>query len=104
VKRKRSAFFIGLMLAIAILFFETAARADDVENVSYVERGFVRILGAAFQLPRYLIQKTFNGPPILGTVDGVITGAFYTVSELTGGVFDIARGTIPYAKYLIFFV
>ena len=91
------------MLTISIIFFEEPARADDVENVSYVERGFIRILAAAFQLPRFLIQKTLNGPPVLGTVDGAITGAFYTVAELSGGVFDIARGTVPYAKYLIFF-
>ena len=76
--------------------------ADDVQNINYVERGFSRILTAAFQLPIYLVQKTLNGPPLLGTVDGALTGTFYTISSVTGGAFDIARGAAPYAKYLIF--
>ena len=80
------------------------AYAGDVENVSYVERGVQRIFSAAFQLPIYLVKKTFNGPPLLGTLDGALSGTFYTVSSLIGGTFDVVRGTIPYAKYLVFFL
>jgi len=78
--------------------------AGDAQNISYMERGIYRILTAAFQLPRYLIQKTFTGPPILGTVDGALTGTFYTISSVMGGAFDIARGVVPYAKYMVFFI
>lgn len=77
--------------------------ASDVENINYIERGFFRIFTAAFQTPVYLIQKTLTGPPVIGTVDGVVTGTFYTLSSLMGGAFDIARGAVPYAKYAIFF-
>lgn len=79
------------------------AYAGDVENISYVERGFFRIFTAAFQLPRYLIQETFAGPPVIGILDGALTGVYYTVASLVGGTFDLLRGTIPYAKYLVFF-
>ena len=78
--------------------------ADDVTNVSYVERGFMRILTAAFQLPRYLVQKTLSEPIGIGTVDGALSGTYYAIAELSGGLFDIGRGVVPYAKYMLFFL
>jgi hypothetical protein len=104
VKRKRVRRLVILVCAFFLFASPRNLFAGDVENVSYVERGFSRILTSAFQLPRYLIQRTFTGPPIIGTLDGALSGTFYTVSELSGGLFDIVRGVIPYAKYLIFFI
>lgn len=102
MKQKKT--FLVPSLLVCILFFTSlpSLYADDVQNVSYIERGFFRIFTAAFQLPRYLIHKTLTGPPIVGTLDGAVTGAFYTVSSVVGGAFDIARGAAPYAKYLVF--
>jgi len=80
------------------------AYADDVENVSYVERGVQRIFSAVFQLPIYVVKKTYYGPPLVGTLDGVLSGTFYTITSAVGGTFDLVRGTIPYAKYLVFFL
>ena len=93
-----------MILGITFFVPHTPLYAGDVQNINYIERGFFRILTAAFQLPIYLVQKTLNGPPIVGTIDGVLTGTFYTISSVTGGAFDLARGAVPYAKYLIFFV
>ena len=103
---KRKPFFGTLILAGTLFFLSHPGeiRADDVQNVSYLERGTMRILTAAFQLPRYLIQKTMTGPPIVGTVDGAISGTFYTVASLVGGAFDLVKGAIPYAKYMVFFI
>lgn len=103
MKQKEGLVVLGII--VGIIFFASPPNlyADDVQNINYVERGFLRILTAAFQLPIYLVQKTLAGPPIVGTVDGALTGAFYTISSVTGGAFDIARGAVPYAKYLIFF-
>lgn len=101
--KQRQYFFI-LLLTAGILFFSPNQNlyADDVQNINYIERGFTRIFSSVYQLPFYLFQKTFYGPPVVGTVDGVITGAYYTVSNLTGGLFDIARGAVPYGKYMLF--
>ncbi len=93
-----------IILGITFFVPPTTLYAGDVQNINYIERGFFRIFTAAFQLPIYLVQKTLNGPPIVGTVDGVLTGTFYAISSVTGGVFDLVRGAVPYAKYLIFFV
>ena len=101
---KQKKIFPALSLLACALFFTLLPNlyADDVQNISYIERGFFRIFTAAFQLPRYLIHKTLTEPPLVGTLDGAVTGAFYTVSYVIGGAFDIARGAVPYAKYLVF--
>lgn len=78
--------------------------ADDNANFYYIGKGFFRILTAVFQIPRYLIYKTLTEPPGLGTVDGALTGTFYAVSELSAGVLEVARGVVPYAKYMLFFL
>lgn len=102
MKQKRAFWILGFILGIIFLGPHRGLYADDVQNINYLERGFFRIFTAAFQLPIYLVQKTLNGPPIVGTVDGVLSGTFYTVSSLMGGAFDLARGALPYGKYLIF--
>lgn len=104
MKRKSAGLLVLFVIAFIFLGPPSSLYAGDVENVSYVERGIYRITTAVFQLPLQLIQRTFSEPPLVGTVDGVLTGAIYTISGLSGGVFDIARGVIPYAKYLIFFI
>lgn len=100
-------YLVSLVLGCWISCFEFClppAFAGDIRNVNYVERGFYRILSAPFALPKELFRRTFSGPLIVGTVDGALTGAFSTVSSLLGGVFDIVRGVIPYAKYAPFFL
>lgn len=104
VNRKTRKVLWGLAFLFAFWVLSLNVFADDVQNVNYVERGFFRIFTAAFQLPRYLVEKTLNEPPPFGTLDGALTGTYYTVSAVVGGAFDIVRGTLPYAKYLIFFV
>ena len=92
------------ILLITIFFILTASPvlyANDDQNIGYVASGFFRILTAAFQLPKYLVYKTFNGPPVVGTIDGALTGAFYTVASLFQGVFEIVRGVVPYGKYAV---
>ncbi len=93
------AFLFGLLLSLS----SEKLYAGDEQNIHYLERGVYRIFTAAFQLPRHLFEKTFNGPIVLGTVDGALSGVYYSIVELTGGAFDIVRGVAPYAKYLVFF-
>ena len=95
-----------ILILAGSFFFTRPARlyAGDDRNFAYINRGFFRILTAAFQIPRYLIYKTLSEPLGLGTVDGALQGAFYSVAELSGGALDIARGAAPYAKYSLFFL
>jgi len=96
------------LILFATLFFFWGSSASlyggDDANVSYVSRGFSRVLTSVFQIPYHLISKTMNEPLVFGTVNGAMTGTYHAVQDLSGGTFDIVRGVIPYAKYLIFFV
>lgn len=104
MKLKQRIFFLLMVGGIPFFAFQSRLYADDVQNINYIERGVYRIFTSVFQLPIYLVQKTLNGPPLVGTIDGALTGTFYTVSSLLGGTFDIARGTVPYGKYMLFFL
>ena len=94
-----------ILFALMLSFFGPAENlyANDDANFAYMSRGFFRILTAAFQIPRYLLYKTLSEPVGLGTIDGALTGTYYAVAEVSGGLFDIARGAVPYGKYLLFF-
>lgn len=91
--------FLTALAVVAFLIPSANLFSDDVQNVNYVERGFYRILSGPFELPRELVQRTLSGPLVLGTVDGALTGAVSALSSVLGGVFDVVRGTVPYAKY-----
>lgn len=93
-----------LLAAAFFLLAAPPAFSNDDENVSSLSRGFSRVFQAPFQLPFHLIHQTLNEPPILGTVDGALTGSYFTIQDLTTGTFDIIRGALPYAQYLIFFL
>lgn len=98
----KRALLVIVLLAAALIFSlpHRSLYADDHDrNFAYVGRGLYRILGAVFQVPRYLIYKTVTEPIGLGTLDGAIQGTFFAVTELTKGVLDIGRGVAPYAKY-----
>ena len=92
------------ILFFLVFFFSRSLYADDDGNFSYINRGFYRILTAAFQIPIYLVEKTMSEPIGLGTVDGALQGAYYSVASLLGGTLDIARGVVPYGKYALPFL
>ena len=103
MKRKKTGW---IYLAALLFVFSSGPNlyADDNTNFSYIGRGFLKILTAAFQVPTYLIQKTLSEPIGLGTVDGALQGAFYAVGSVLDGTLDMARGVTPYAKYALPFL
>lgn len=104
MKQKKAFWILALSVGVVLFSSVPSLYADDVQNINYMERGIMRILTAGFQLPVYLVQKTLSGPPLVGTIDGALSGTYYTLSALLGGTFDIARGTVPYAKYMLLFI
>lgn len=101
---KRAGFLAVISIAVLLFTPPRPLYADDDANFAYIGRGLFRIVTAAFQVPQYLLEKTFSEPIGLGTVDGALTGTYYAVSEVLGGLVDIGRGTVPYAKYAVFFL
>ena len=99
VLNKKSPKLWLLAAALFLLFPVPFGFASDDSNFYHMSNGFLRILTAAFQIPRYLVYKTLTGPPGLGTIDGALSGTFYAVSQVSNGAFEMARGAVPYAKY-----
>ena len=65
--------------------------------------GFQRIAMAPFRILINTLQGTLYGPPIVGTLGGVLSGTVQTVTDLVGGAFDMAAAAAPYAKYALLF-
>ncbi len=71
------------------------------EDTSRFAGGFQRTLLSAFQLPFQTIHHTMSGPLGLGTVQGVLVGTTKTVTDMVGGMFDMAAAAAPYVKYAV---
>lgn len=102
--KKRQIFFCWVISAFLCFCLPPSLYADHDSNFAYIGQGFFRILSAAFQIPRYLLYKTFSGPPGLGTIDGLLTGTFSAVAAVSQGLLEIGRGVAPYGKYALFFI
>ena len=60
-------------------------------------RGLVEIVAGVLEIPRSTLVGTFSGPPIIGTVAGVLTGAVRSVGLLASGAFDLVSSAVPLA-------
>jgi len=78
-------FVAGLLLAA------TPAHADII-------RGVTKIIGGVLALPMSALAGTLNGPPVIGTLVGAVSGVFNGVGMVLGGVLDVASSAIPLAK------
>ena len=80
-------------LAITLLWPVPPASADIIRGVGKILMG---ILG----VPVDTIAGTFSGPPIIGTLMGVLHGLFNGVGMVLGGTLEVAMGGLSLAKAL----
>ena len=73
-----------------------ASVSRDLNRFTY---GLQRAIAAPFQIPLQALRGTVSGPPLVGTVGGVLRGTADTVGGLVGGSFHMAVAAAPYAKY-----
>ena len=60
-------------------------------------QGLVEIVAGVLEVPRAALVGTFTGPPVVGTVGGVLVGAVRGVGLLAGGAFHVVTGVVPLA-------
>lgn len=94
---------IIVVFIICFLTYSSSAYAVQYSDTSRFTQGFGKVLAAPFQLPAYLLQKSFTQAPPIGILNGAIGGTYKTVSSLMSGVWDMAGAAAPYAKYALFF-
>ena len=60
--------------------------------------GLTKIVAGAFQLPLSVLVGTFSGPPVVGTLMGVVNGTMRTVALVGGGALEVAADGVALAK------
>ena len=88
---RRAAVVCTAALAINLLWHVPPASADII-------RGVGKILMGVLGVPLDTIMGTFSGPPIIGTVMGLLHGLFNGVTMVLGGTFELAMDGLSVAK------
>ena len=88
-----------LLTALLVIGFVVAPPAPAAHAfLDNLFAGIGDIVQGAFALPIQVLAGTLNGPPIIGTVGGVLSGAMQTVTLTLRGVFRLATVAIPIAS------
>lgn len=95
--RRRQAIVVGLWLLCSLLVPSATVWADAIGDLV---GGIGQILTGVFAIPMEVLQGTINGPPILGTIGGALSGTVHTVGSTLGGMLQIAKSIVPLATSL----
>lgn len=77
-----------LPAAVGLLLLAAPAHAGNLAQ------GIVDVISGPLELPRQIVAGTFTGPPLLGTLAGVLTGVFSAVGTTLRGVGELASGAV----------
>ena len=88
-RRVKSFAVVVIIVAIALIN-PPAAHAD-------ILRGLLRVVGGVLEVPRSALVGTFSGPPVFGTVVGMLAGAVNGVGMVVGGGIEVAASIVPLA-------
>ena len=80
-----------------VVLWLVAAPAPSAHADNDLVGGIGDILSGAFSIPAGILSGTLSGPPVIGTVGGVLLGALNTVSLATRGVLRLVGVAIPIA-------
>ena len=83
IRRWRAILVVGSVLAVT----GPAARSDA--SIGGMIKGLGDIVGGVLTIPVQTLQGTFTGPPIIGTVSGLLSGTFTGVGRTIGGTFQL---------------
>lgn len=93
---------ICLLSIVMVFFLSTQVRAENpVQDISNIAGGTGSVISGAFALPTEIVKGGVSSFPF-GIIAGAIRGTFMTVGSVVSGVFSIAKGAAPYAKYAAF--
>ena len=81
----------GIIIAAMCLLSASTAEAAIV-------RGIQEVVGGIFQLPLSILAGTFNGPPVVGTLMGALSGTLKGVGLVAHGALELAASGVSIAK------
>ncbi len=93
------------IVAVTLLWSVTGPmEAASADALGDLVGGVGQVLTGVFAIPMEILQGTLNGPPILGTVGGALSGTVHAVGSTLGGVLQVAKSIVPLASSLIPFL
>jgi len=101
IRRSRRVVIMGLAVCWSL---SGPAQPVSADALGDLVGGLGQLLIGAFAIPVEAIQGTLNGPPILGTIGGILSGTVHTVGSTLGGVLQIAKSVVPLATSLVPFL
>ena len=78
-------------LVLALLLVAPPAEAAIV-------RGIQEVIAGIFQIPLSTISGTFSGPPVVGTVFGLLNGTVQGIGLVAHGALELAASVVSIAK------
>ena len=87
----RRALVTAIGLLGAVLAWPSPAAAD-------ILRGLAELVGGVVEVPLATLVGTFNGPPVIGTAIGAISGVATGVGMVAHGAFELVASAVPLAK------
>ncbi len=99
--------FVSLFVLATLLSNPAAARAEDdlwakanspvykVKAGAMFGRGLLNAGSCFVDLAVQTVEKSKSGPPIAGTLTGIVSGATCTVLRAASGVIDVASFWVP---------
>ena len=79
-----------LMAAHTLAFAMAQSEPNFLHGVGQVVAGLV------FELPKTVLDATLTGPPIAGTVVGLLAGTARALQTTVGGLVEMAAGFDPW--------
>jgi hypothetical protein len=93
IRTMRTTWLLAAFSAAAVWLPATPAHADLLGGLADLVQGVI-------SLPVNVLAGTLSGPPVLGTVGGVLTGTVNTINYTARGLLGVAGAAIPTASTL----
>ncbi len=97
---KKNSVLSAILFLLLILGNASPALAGG--NPGLILRGVARLVVSVFEVPKSMASQSARVAFPFGLATGAVEGALRMTAGTLAGTFDIAKGSAPYAKYLLF--
>ena len=94
--RRVTAWPAAIVCGMALLIPPPAWAEDHQRKPSMMHGAASVIGGLIFEWPRTIVEATTEGPPIAGTMVGILAGAARAAQTVVGGVVEMATAFDPF--------
>ena len=86
-----------IVLVSALLLMSSSVMAEQRNAEPSVMHGFGQVVGGVIlELPKTVVEATLTGPPVAGTIVGLLAGTARALQKTVGGVVEMATAFDPW--------